>query len=190
MAQRTLPVLLICILLFSNPGATKSLAARPPMGWNSWDAYGLNIDEPQFRANAQVLAGLKNNHGWSYGWSYAVIDEGWYLENPLTKAAEFKYSWDAYGRLIPDPKRFPSTANGAGFKPLADWVHGRGLKFGVHILRGIPRGTLRDNLSVAKSSFHAADVADASDTCPWDAGNYGVRNTRAGQAYYDSVIGL
>jgi alpha-galactosidase len=190
MAQRTLPVLMVCILLIAHSGATKNLAARPPMGWNSWDAYGLTIDESQFRANAQVLAGLKNNHGWGYGWSYAVIDEGWYLENPLARAAEFKYSLDAYGRLIPDPKRFPSTANGAGFKPLADWVHRRGLKFGIHILRGIPRGALRDNLPVAKASFHAADVADTGDTCPWDAGNYGVRNTPAGQAYYDSVIGL
>ena len=52
-------------------------APTPPMGWNSWDAYGLTIDEADFRANAAVLAGVKQ-----FGWQYAVIDEGWYMENP------------------------------------------------------------------------------------------------------------
>lgn len=185
MPQRTLQVLIGCSLLFALPGDAASLAATPPMGWNSWDAYGLTIDEPQFRANAEVLAGLK-----SYGWNYAVIDEGWYLANPLAKPADFKYSWDSNGRLIPDSTRFPSAVNGAGFKPLAGWVHGKGLKFGIHIVRGIPRGVVKENLPVANSRFLAADVADTGDTCPWDAGNYGVRDTPAGQAYYDSVIGL
>ena len=155
------------------------------MGWNSWDAYGLTIDEEQFRANAQVLAGVK-----SHGWNYAVIDEGWYLKNPLARAGEFQFTWDANGRLTPDPARFPSAAQGAGFKPLADWVHKLGMKFGIHILRGIPRGVQRDNLPVAGASFHATDVADTADTCPWNADNYGVRDTPAGQAYYDSVMRL
>jgi hypothetical protein len=185
MALRSLQVLIIAILLGVLPGHAKSLAGTPPMGWNSWDAYGLTIDEQQFRANAQVLAGLK-----TYGWTYAVIDEGWYLENPLAKADQFKFTWDSNGRLSPDAARFPSAANGAGFKPLADWVHGLGLKFGIHIVRGIPRGVLRENLPVADSRFRAADVADTSDTCPWNADNYGVRDTPAGQAYYDSVMGL
>ena len=47
------------------------------MGWNSWDAYGLTINEADFKANAAVLARVKQ-----FGWQYAVIDEGWYMENP------------------------------------------------------------------------------------------------------------
>jgi len=165
--------------------SAQNLAPTPPMGWNSWDAYGLTINEEQYRANTEVLAGLK-----SYGWNYSVIDEGWYLRNPTARPKDFQFSWDANGRLTPDAGRFPSAANDAGLKPLADWVHGQGLKFGIHIIRGIPKGVVNDNLPVANSTFHAADAADTSDTCPWNADNYGVRSTPAGQAYYDSVLGL
>jgi hypothetical protein len=155
------------------------------MGWNSWDAYGLTIDEAQFRASAQVQAGLK-----SYGWNYAVIDEGWYFVDPQARPEARKSSWDANGRLIPDAVRFPSSAKGAGFKPLADWTHSLGLKFGIHLVRGIPKGVADADLPVASSSFHAAEAADKTDLCPWDNGNYGVRDTPAGQAFYDSMIRL
>ncbi len=94
------------------------------MGWNSWDAYGLTIDEDDYKANATVLAGLLQ-----YGWQYAVIDEGWYMQNPFGEHLEQrKYVWDANGILIPAENRFPSSANGAGFKPLADWVHQAGIE--------------------------------------------------------------
>jgi alpha-galactosidase len=159
-------------------------APTPPMGWNSWDAYGLTIDEADFKANTKVLAGLVE-----YGWKYAVIDEGWYMENPFgANLEQKKYLWDGNGILIPVTSRFPSSAGGAGFKPLADWVHAQGLKFGIHIVRGIPRQVVRDNLPIAGSTFHAADAADTADTCPWDEGNYGVSDTPAGQAYYDSML--
>jgi alpha-galactosidase len=183
MVQKT-PALLL-FLLAPLLGHAQNLAPTPPMGWNSWDAYGLTIDEEQYRANTEVLAGLK-----TYGWNDSVIDEGWYLRNPTARPKDFQFSWDANGRLTPDAGRFPSAANDAGLKPLADWVHGRGLKFGIHIIRGIPRGVVKDNLPVANSTFHAADAADTSDTCPWNADNYGIRSTPAGQAYYDSVLGL
>jgi len=179
---RTLTALLI---LAVHPGTAATLAPTPPMGWNSWDAYGFTIDEPQVRASAEVLAGLK-----IYGWNYVVIDEGWYLANPEARAGEFRFSWDPNGRLTPDAVRYPSAQNAAGFKPLADKIHQMGLKFGIHILRGIPRGVVQDNLPVADSRFHAADAADITDTCPWNADNYGVRDTPAGQAYYDSVLRL
>jgi hypothetical protein len=161
-------------------------APSPPMGWNSWDAYGLTIDEADFRANATVLAGLRD-----YGWRYAVIDEGWYMENPFGDKVEArKYLWDGNGILIPAVSRFPSSANGAGFKPLAAWVHSQGLKFGIHIVRGIPRQVVDENLPIAGSSYHAADAADKSSPCPWDEGNWGVADNAAGQAYYDSMMRL
>ena len=156
------------------------------MGWNSWDAYGLTIDEADFRANTTVLAGIRQ-----YGWQYAVIDEGWYMQDPFASTLESrKYLWDQNGILIPDPVRFPSAANDAGFKPLADWVHAQGLKFGIHIVRGIPRQVVAQNLPIAGSSFHAADAADQTSPCPWDLGNWGVADNAAGQAYYDSMLKL
>ena len=156
------------------------------MGWNSWDAYGLTIDEADFRANVSVLKELRE-----YGWQYAVIDEGWYMENPSgSNLVERKYLWDVNGILIPVESRFPSASNGAGFKPLADWVHAQGLKFGIHIVRGIPKQAVEKNLPIAGTSFHATDAADKGSPCGWDEGNWGVADNAAGQAYYDSMLKL
>ena len=156
------------------------------MGWNSWDAYGLTIGEADYRANTGVLAGLKQ-----YGWEYSVVDEGWYMQDPFADKVETrKYVWDGNGILVPALNRFPSATSGAGFKPLADWVHGQGLKFGIHIVRGIPREVVKQNLPIAGSSFHAEDAADLDSPCPWDEGNWGVKDNAAGQAYYDSMLKL
>jgi alpha-galactosidase len=166
--------------------AADPLAAAPPMGWNSWDAYGLTIDEDNFEANAVVLAGLRH-----LGWTYAVIDEGWYMANPSgNKLKTRDYQLDEHGLLVPAINRFPSAARGAGLRPLADWIHERGLKLGIHIVRGIPKQAVRRGLTIAQSNFRATDAADTSDTCPWDDGNYGIRDNAAGQAYYDSMLKL
>jgi hypothetical protein len=160
------------------------VAATPPMGWNSWDAYGLTIDEAQFRDNVKVLAGMKQ-----YGWQYAVIDEGWYMQDPFADTTpKQKYLYDANGLLLPVVERFPSSASNAGFKPLGDWVHSLGLKFGIHIVRGIPKQVVEQNLPIAGSSFHATDAAEREATCPWNDANYGVADNAAGQAYYDSML--
>jgi hypothetical protein len=169
-----------------SAAAKPQLAPTPPMGWNSWDAYGLTIDEADYRANTRVLASIKK-----YGWKYAVVDEGWYMANPNGKDRVAKdFQIDSNGLLVPALDRFPSAADGAGFKPLADWVHSLGLKFGFHIVRGIPRGAVERNTPIADSSFHATDAADTSDACGWDDGNWGVRDNAAGQAYYDSMMRL
>ena len=113
------------------------------------------------------------------------------MQDPFAdNVATRKYVWDANGILVPAVDRFPSAANGAGFKPLADWVHAQGLKFGIHIVRGIPRQVVNENLPIAGSGFHAQDAADTAAVCPWDEGNYGVSDTPAGQAYYDSMMKL
>jgi hypothetical protein len=179
-----LALLLGCCASPAPTAWAQTLAAAPPMGWNSWDAYGLTIDERDFKANATVLAGLKQ-----LGWTYAVIDEGWYMGNPFaTSLAARDYQVDVHGLLIPAAGRFPSAANGMGFKPLAEWVHAQGLKFGLHIVRGIPKTAVGGNRPIAGSRFHAVEAADPTDTCPWDDGNYGVRDNAAGQAYYDSML--
>jgi len=174
------------IVFVALSAPAQNIASTPPLGWNSWDAYGLTINEADYRANTTVLAGLHR-----YGWDLSVIDEGWYMKDPFADTVEArKYLWDEHGILVPDPVRFPSAANEAGFKPLADWVHAQGLKFGVHIVRGIPRQVVQQNLPIAGSSFRAADAADTGSPCPWDQGNWGVRDNAAGQAYYDSMLKL
>jgi hypothetical protein len=177
----------IFVVALAVPTAhSQKLAPTPPMGWNSWDAYGLTINEADYRANTAVLAGIKQ-----FGWEYSVIDEGWYMQDPFAETVPArKYVLDANGILIPVVARFPSSAGGAGFKPLADWVHAQGLKFGVHIVRGIPREAVKENLPIGGSNFHATDAADTTETCPWDEGNYGVKDNAAGQAYYDSMLKL
>jgi alpha-galactosidase len=162
------------------------LAPTPPMGWNSWDSFGLTVTQDEFQANVQYLAA----HLQPLGWQYAVVDEGWYLENPEAKPGSFRFSLDAYGRFTPAKNRFPLANDGAGFSRLAAWAHARKLKFGIHIIQGIPREAVEKNLPIAGSHFHASDAADRSDTCRWNADNYGVRPNAAGQAYYDSIAAL
>jgi hypothetical protein len=157
------------------------------MGWNSWDSYGLTINETEYKANVEWMA----EHLKQFGWQYAVVDEGWYLQNPESGGKPaWQYTLDNRSRFMPAPNRFPSAANGAGFKPLADYVHSLGLNFGIHIIRGIPREAVAKNTPIADSSYHAAEAADQSDTCSWNPDNYGVKDNQAGQAYYDSVARL
>ncbi|HEY2858921.1 MAG TPA: glycoside hydrolase family 27 protein [Terracidiphilus sp.] len=180
---------LFCVLVVSSLSAQSSLkkpplAATPPMGWNSWDAYGFTIDEKDFKANAEVLASMR-----PLGWEYAVIDEGWYMQDPFGKDTPAqKFLFDGNGLLIPDVSRFPSAAGNAGFRPLSDWLHSKGLKFGIHILRGVPREVADKNLPIADSSFHMSDAVDRESTCPWSDANYGIADNAAGQAYYDSMM--
>ncbi len=173
----------------SPQSEASTLAATPPMGWNSWDGYGTTVKEADVKANAQWLA----DHLKPLGWQYVVVDMEWYVTNPQAEgnSKTSVYSMDSFGRYTPAVNRFPSAANDAGFKPLADYVHSLGLKFGIHILRGIPRQAVEKNLPIAGSSFHAKDAGDSSDTCPWNFDNYGVEGTQAGaQAYYDSIAKL
>jgi hypothetical protein len=165
------------------------LAETPPMGWNGWDGYGATINESEFRANAQWLA----EHLKPYGWQYVVIDEDWFVTNPVAEgnSKNSQFVLDSYGRYIPAANRFPSAADGAGFKPLADYVHSLGLRFGIHILRGIPKQSVERNLPIASSDFHAVDAADTSDTCPWNFDNYGLDPAKPGaQVYYNSIAQL
>ena len=169
--------------------AKAQIATTPPMGWNSWDSYGLTISEDEFKQNVTWF----NTHLKPYGWQYVVIDEGWYLahpENASTKGADQGYTLDAYGRYTPALGRFASAASGAGLKPVADYVHSLGLKFGIHIIRGIPKQAVEGDLPIADSHFHAKDAAKLDDTCRWNPDNYGVKDNAAGQAYYDSLARL
>ncbi|MGB6110245.1 MAG: glycoside hydrolase family 27 protein [Acidobacteriaceae bacterium] len=172
--------LVVALPLCGHP----QVATTPPMGWNSWDSYGLTITEQQFKQNVDWL----HTHLQPSGWQYVVIDEGWYLASP--QKADQGYTVDANGRYVPAVDRFPSADKDRGFKPLADYVHSLGLKFGIHIIRGIPKEAVARNLPIAGSNYRAAEAADTSDTCRWNNDNYGVRDNAAGQAYYDSIAKL
>jgi len=159
------------------------------MGWNSWDSYGTTVREEQVKANADWMAA----HLVKYGWQYIVVDIQWY--EPNAQGHDYKpgapLTMDEYGRLMPAVNRFPSSANGAGFKPLADYVHNKGLKFGIHIMRGIPRQAVEQNLLIKGTSYHASDVADKDNGCRWNPDMWGVDTTKPGsQAYYDSIAEL
>src|ERR1700733_8739489 len=182
------PLSLLCLLLSVVPclAATTELAPPPPMGWNSWDSYGLSITEAEYKTNASWL----HRHLQPLGWQYVVVDEGWYVRQPGQKGAAQGFVMDGDGRYLVADNRFASAENGAGFKPLADWVHSLGLNFGLHIIRGIPREAVEKNLPIAGSAFHAADAANTGDTCRWNSDNYGLKANAAAQAYYDSIIKL
>lgn len=163
-----------------------TLVLTPPMGWNSYDAFGDAVNEAQVMANARSLSAKMQ----PFGWDTVVVDYRWYDPEPLKHRDAGDpgetLAMDANGRLLPAPTRFPD-----GFKGLADQLHALGLKFGIHIMRGIPRNAVTANLPIDGSPFHAADAANTGDTCSWCPDMYGVRGaTPAGQAYYDSLFRL
>jgi len=164
-------------------------APTPPMGWNSWDSFATTITEVQVKAQADVMAAQLERHGWQY----LTVDIQWY--EPAATGYDYragaKLAMDEWGRLLPAINRFPSAAGGAGFKPLADYVHAKGLKFGVHLMRGIPRQAVAANTPVKGTPYHAADIANPRSVCEWNTDMYGVDMTKPGaQAYYDSVFAL
>jgi len=180
---------LLALSLVLAAGAAFAAAPTPPMGWNSYDAFGTTIDEAQFRANALWMS----RHLQRFGWHYVIIDMGWYVQNPTApgNAPDALVTLDSHGRYIPAPKRFPSAANGAGYAPLAAYVHSLGLGFGIHILRGIPREAVTRNLPIADSQFRAEDAVDRNSACPWNPDNMGLDADKpAAQAYYNSLASL
>ena len=167
--------------------AATGVAPTPPMGWNSWDCYGTTVTETEVKANADYMAAKLK----PYGWQYIVVDIQW--SDPNARSHGYRpnaeLAMDEYGRLIPAVNRFPSSANGAGFAPLAAYVHQLGLKFGIHIMRGIPRRAVAANLPVASSKVRAAEIANQQSICRWNTDMYGVDMTRPGaQDYYDSIV--
>jgi hypothetical protein len=173
----------------TRPANKKMIAPTPPMGWNSWDSYGLRINEKEFRDNVEALAAKLK----PFGYSYAVIDEGWYMVNPedRPKPELLKYALDDNGRFIPVAARFPSSiqdGKNTGFKQIGDWIHAKGLQFGIHIVRGIPRESVVRNAPIEGSNFKAHDAADQNDPCPWDPTSWGIKDNEAGQAWYDSLL--
>lgn len=136
----------IGILVFacwlSSAALDNGLARTPPMGWNSWASYELKINEGLIRATADAMVGSGMKGA---GYEYIIVDAGWKAKNR-----------DAEGRLRADPEKFPS-----GMKALADYVHSKGLKFGLYTDAGT-----EDCVSGAPGSKGFEDK-DASSFAEW-----------------------
>ncbi len=164
-------------------------APTPPMGWNSWDCYGASVREDEVRGNAEYMA----EHLKRFGWDHVVVDIQWY--EPGANSSHYRpfvpLVMDEYSRLVPDEGRFPSAAGGQGFKPLADYVHSLGLKFGIHIMRGIPRQAVHADTPILGTTATARSIAHTNSICPWNTDMYGVDASKEGaQQYYNSLFEL
>lgn len=166
-------------------------AKTPPRGWNSWDCFGAAVTEEQVKQNADYMAKYMKDTEWEY----VVVDIEW--AQPTVSTHEYhpfsNLSMDEYGRLTPAINRFPSAKDGRGFAPLAQYIHNLGLKFGIHILRGIPRMAAHNNLPIWNSKFMASEVANPHSICAWNPDMYGLKcenMEEAALAYYDSIFKL
>ncbi len=180
----------------------RDIASTPPMGWNSYNCYGSAVHEDEVKANADYMA--KNLK--TFGWQYIVVDFLWSYDNPPGSNIGNPFQknlqdgsfvpWltmDKWGRLLPQPTKFPSSFGGAGFKPLADYVHSSGLKFGIHVMRGIPRqAKVWAKSPVLGTNGITADmVADTNSKCPWMNHMYGLNMAKPGaQEYLNSILDL
>jgi len=168
----------------------KDFALTPPMGWNSWDCYGPTVTEQEVKANADYMAA----HLKKYGWEYIIVDIRWYVENDKAHGynqEDAVISMDDYGRLLPAVNKFPSSSGGKGFKPLADYIHSKGLKFGIHIMRGIPKLAVERNTKVFGSNATAKEIYNTDRLCTWLGDMYTVDEAKQGaQEYYNSLFKL
>jgi alpha-galactosidase len=188
-------VLVAAIFLFSTASRAADphywdWAQTPPMGWNSWDCFGAGVWQADVLANADYMdKNLK-----AHGWSVVTIDIQWY--EPLAHTTSYRrgaiLETDDNGRLRPATNRFPMTAEGRSFKPIANYLHARGLKFGMHLMRGVPRQSVdRDNALILGTTNHVSEIADKVHVCPWNGDMYGIDMSKPGaQEYYDSVFAL
>ncbi len=165
-------------------------APVPPMGWNSWDCFGPTVVEDEIKANADYMAKYLKK----YGWEYIVVDIRWYVENDKSGGYNEKdpvFVMDEFGRLTPALNRFPSAAGGKGFKPLADYVHSKGLKFGIHVMRGVPVIAVKFNTPVLNTGLKAPDIHSPDDQCRWLKDMYTIVADKPGaQEYYNSIFQL
>ncbi|OOQ56770.1 glycoside hydrolase family 27 protein [Mucilaginibacter pedocola] len=201
MKFRQLILVIACFALCATASAQVKIAERPPMGWNSYNCFGSAVHEDEVKANTDYMADKLK----AYGWEYIVVDFLWSYDNPpgsnignpfQLRLHDGSYvpwlTMDKWGRLTPQPTKFPSAFGGAGFKPLSDYVHSKGLKFGIHVMRGIPRQAVWSKSPVKGTNGITADmVADTNSKCPWMNHMYGLNMSKPGaQEYLNSILEL
>jgi len=199
--SKLLTVSLFLQVLLASPFAHGQLAQTPPMGWNSYNCFGSAVHEDEVKANADYVA----QHLKQFGWQYVVVDFLWSYDNPPGSKIGNPYqkqlqdgsyipwlSMDEWGRLTPHVNKFPSAFGGKGFQPLAEYVHSLGLKFGIHLMQGIPRQAVWAKTPVMGAKGVTADmIADTSSTCEWMNHMYGLDMSKPGaQEYLNSLVKL
>ncbi len=167
-------------------------ALTPPMGWNSWDCYAAGINEQQLLANAKLVAEKLKPHGWQYVVCDIQWSEPYAGTEPGVEYRKFApLTMDKWGRLVPAPNRFPSSKDGVGFRAIADQIHDMGLKFGIHIMRGIPRQAVHAHTPIFGTDRTADQAALPASVCNWNGDMYGLDPKEKGaQEYYDSIFQL
>src|ERR1700744_399219 len=142
--QKTVLTFLICCSCLSFLRAQKfeNLAMTPPMGWNSWNTFAVHINEKLVMdmADAMVTSGMKDA-----GYTYLVLDDGW-----------MAMERDSLGNLVPDPVKFPH-----GIKVVADYVHSKGLKFGLYNCAGT-------KTCAGYPGTHGHESQDARNYATWE----------------------
>lgn len=194
----------VLVVLFFNlifcRAASKDweLAKLPPRGWNSYDSFSWAISEQEFLDNAEIVA----QRLLSYGYEYAVVDFLWFRKN-VDGAYVDSYGYDSideWGRPFPDPDRWPSSRGGKGFKEVARKVHEMGLKFGIHVMRGISTQAINANTTIlnvctgsayeeSSRQWYATDIGMKDKTCAWMSHGFMSVNTDlgAGRAFLRSL---
>jgi len=169
--------------------AVAALTPRPPLGWNSFDCYGCAATMRDLLPNLEVMAARLQ----PFGYEYFVVDNGWFAEYDIAPGERYpretharEVHLDPYGRYLPAMRSFPD-----GLQPLIDRTHALGLKFGLHLMRGLPREAVARNLPIYGTPYHARDIADTSSVCRWCPYNYGIDMGKPGaRAFYDALVGM
>lgn len=182
-----LSILFVMVFASKSQKSAVQLAQKPPMGWNSFDSYGVYLHEKAAFENLEAMAKKLK----PFGYEYFVIDAGWFGEFQLQPGTMFpaekharKMKFNEFGLLQPSDTYFPN-----GFKKLIDRTHELGLKFGLHLMRGIPRSVVKANLPIKGTKYFAQDIADTTSICSWNHQNYGVDMTKPGaQEFYNSLM--
>ncbi len=180
----------ILLMVTTQKGICQAVVAKtPPMGWNSYYCFGAQVTEADVRANADYM----EEHLKQFGWEYVVIDFLWYVKDLTVENWQYNDSIiiDHYGRMRPRADYFPSSAADSSFKSLADYIHAKGLKFGVHLMRGIPKIAVLKNLPIKGTNYRAQDISSTENLTPWYQEMYSVEMSQPGaQEYYNSLVEL
>lgn len=167
----------------------------PVMGFNTFDGYGWSVTEEEFRRNVIFCdKELK-----PYGYTYMTLDFMWSTpgrdnrDNPDQNEDFTPWrNMDRYGRLIPAPDRFPSSVAQLSLKPLADLVHTRGMKFGLHVMCGVPRQAVAARCPIKGTNITCDRIISQTDPCcTWNNEMYPIDFEREGaQEYVNSLVEL
>ncbi|KHN29020.1 Alpha-galactosidase [Glycine soja] len=173
-------------------------ASLPPRGWNSYDSFCWTISEDEFLQSAEMVSQRLKAHGYQF----VVVDYLWYrkkVKGAYPDSLGFDVI-DEWGRMIPDPGRWPSSIGGKGFSEVANKVHSLGLKFGIHVMRGISTQAVNANtpiLDITKGGayqesgrvWRAKDIAMPERACAWMPHGFMSVNTKlgAGRAFLKSL---